>query len=84
MSNSKTYDTSGMMYPVECNHCRRIYDLTKAEKTARYADCDVFTTPCCRRTADTRPWKGLADYTKLERGRAVVASWDVRGNRVNR
>lgn len=38
-----------MMVPVECAHCGTIYDLTSVEVVARYLDCSVWTSPCCRR-----------------------------------
>lgn len=76
-TRGKTFDTSRMSYPVMCRHCRSVYDVADAEKIARYADCDVFTTPCCRRQADTRPWKSLPDYIRLPRGRSV-SEWDAR------
>lgn len=56
----------GMSSPVECK-CGAIYDLTTVTVQGRYADCDTFTTPCCKRSADTRQWKSLPDYTPLRR-----------------
>lgn len=75
MKGQKTYDTVHMSYPVMCQHCRSVYDLTTAEHVARYSDCDVFKSPCCKRTVDTRPWKSLPDYLKLPRGNRVT-EWD--------
>jgi hypothetical protein len=59
---------------VECGHCGVIYDLGDGEPIARYADCDVFTTPCCGRQVDSRQWKTIPDYTPVSSGdlRALV------------
>jgi hypothetical protein len=54
-----------MLNPVVCLHCGAVYDLCATEPVARLTDCDVFKTPCCNRTADTRRWKGLPDYRDL-------------------
>lgn len=59
-------DTTGMMNPVRCR-CGQVYDLCAVTVLARYSDCTVFTTPCCRRRADDRPWKGSPDFTKIGR-----------------
>lgn len=69
------FDTSHMSYPVLCQHCGSVYDQSGVTVTARYADCDMYVTPCCRRTVDTRRWKSLPDYIKLPRGRRV-SEWD--------
>ncbi len=65
------YDQIAIMYkPVRCT-CGRIYDLGKVEVTARYADCSVWITPCCKRTADDRGergWKSIPDYTVIDKG----------------
>lgn len=61
------YDTSHMMSPVQCAHCRDIYDLGGVEVVARYADCDMFKTPCCGRTVDSRSWKSMPDYQRVPR-----------------
>jgi hypothetical protein len=50
---------------VRCAHCYGTYDLLDVEVVARYADCSVFTTPCCGRQADDRKWKSLPDFTEL-------------------
>jgi hypothetical protein len=50
----KLLDTRKMMFPVECHHCYSVYDLAGVETVARYADCTVYKTPCCNRTADDR------------------------------
>lgn len=36
-----------MLSPVQCMHCRAIYDLGYVQVTARYLDCSVWTSPCC-------------------------------------
>lgn len=50
----------GMTSPVECGFCGRVYDLGAVEVTARFADCSVWTTPCCKRPGvdDRPPWPG--------------------------
>ncbi len=64
----------GMTSPVRCR-CGAVYDLGKVEVLARYADCSVWKTPCCRRQVDDRGetgWKTFGDYTRLDRdGREV-------------
>lgn len=53
---------------VVCNHCGKIYDLTIGDVTHRFGDCDVFTTPCCKREGvDTREWKDFPDYIRLNK-----------------
>lgn len=51
---------------VVCAHCGSIYDLMKVTTVARYADCTVFTTPCCGREADDRRWKPRPDFERLQ------------------
>jgi len=61
-----------MFKPVRCT-CGQIYDIGKVEVTARYADCSVWTTPCCRRSVDDRGetgWKSTKDYYVIDK-RAV-------------
>lgn len=53
-----------MFYPVRCN-CGQIYDVGKVTVTARYLDCSVWTTPCCGRHEDDRPW--TRKYTEITR-----------------
>jgi hypothetical protein len=57
-----------MHQPARCNHCCGIYDLGTVTVTARYADCSMWTTPCCGRTVDDRGetgWKSIKDYERL-------------------
>lgn len=61
----KPVNTAGMLVPVRCNFCSQVYDLTKGKPIQRYADCTVFTTPCCNRRADDRSWKSLPDFERL-------------------
>lgn len=62
----KKADLSGMIFPVKCNHCGQIYDLTTAKVNHRYSDCSQFTTPCCGyEFADTRTWKSFPDYKEI-------------------
>ena len=60
-------DTTGMSFPVRCR-CGHVYDLGKVEVTARYTDCSMWRTPCCKVLADDRkpPW-GVSWYTELPR-----------------
>jgi NAD-dependent SIR2 family protein deacetylase len=58
-------DVRGMLAPVRCRHCSKVYDSADVHVISRYADCDVWTSPCCGRTVDNRLWKSLADITKL-------------------
>lgn len=75
-ANSPGYphDTSDMMFPVRCRHCGRVYDLAKVTVTARYTDCSMWKTPCCKILADDRkpPW-GIAHYEELTP--FVAADW---------
>lgn len=59
-----------MTSPVRCQ-CGAIYDLGHVTVTARYADCSVWTTPCCGRVEDDRPW--VRRYTELTRDEARAA-----------
>ena len=64
-------DTSEMFMPVRCSHCGHgVYDLGAVKVLARYADCSVWRTPCCKRQTDDRPdWNsGRKCYTELPRG----------------
>lgn len=72
MNSSGTYKILGekakldkMLIPVQCNHCGKPYDLCETEVIHRYADCTLYKTPCCNRTADDREWKSCPDFTKL-------------------
>lgn len=58
--------TADMISPVRCSFCRRIYDLSNGEVVQRYADCTVFKTPCCGRTADDRTWKPRPDFIRVD------------------
>lgn len=62
---SPRYEVTGMSTPVLCRRCGKVYDLGKVTVTARYADCSVWTTPCCQTTADDRLWTGLPAITYL-------------------
>lgn len=57
--------TKGMLVPVCCRRCGGIYDLTTANRVARYADCDVFITPCCNKQVDTRKFVSNPAYEEL-------------------
>jgi hypothetical protein len=59
-----------MMFPVLCS-CGKVYDigaLTKeGNRLHRYTDCDQWTTPCCGRITDNRPWaKNYQEIEKIE------------------
>lgn len=56
----------GMAFPVRCR-CGAIYDVGKVTVTARYLDCSVWKTPCCKQTADDRGdtgW-GIKHYERI-------------------
>lgn len=57
----------GMRYPVRCTRCRGVYDVANVEVTARYSDCSVWVSPCCKQTVDDRPagWVSRPDIEKL-------------------
>ena len=61
-----------MLAPVECAHCGAVYDLGSVEVTARYVDCSVWTSPCCKRPGcDDRGGglfgKSLVDIHRVDR-----------------
>jgi hypothetical protein len=60
-------ETDGMTTPVRCR-CGRVYDLGKVTVEARYTDCSMWRTPCCKVLADDRkpPW-GISWYEELPR-----------------
>jgi hypothetical protein len=77
MSGSDEHiDTQGMLAPVRCNYCGRVYDLcsgiTEDPKTGnpygRYADCTVYMTPCCRKVVDDRKWVSFPAFTEIKQG----------------
>lgn len=72
-----------MMIPVRCLHCRQVYDLTRVHVTSRYADCSVWTAPCCgARGVDDRPWVSNRHYRKISREEASQGDYyDVFGMR---
>lgn len=70
-----------MFKPVRCT-CGQVYDLGAVTVTARYADCSMWKTPCCGRTADDRGetgWKSTQDYTVIDKtnpmGAYGVRTW---------
>lgn len=56
-----------MSLPVRCTRCRNVYDVATVEVIARYSDCSVWVSPCCRQTVDDRPagWVVRPDIEKL-------------------
>jgi hypothetical protein len=56
-----------MRYPVRCMRCQGVYDVATVEVTARYSDCSVWVSPCCKQTVDDRPkgWVARPDIEKL-------------------
>lgn len=43
-----------MTYWIKCGICGQVYDGGKVTVTARYADCSVWTSPCCGQQVDDR------------------------------
>jgi len=73
-----------MMYPVRCAHCGDVYSLTHVHVTTRYADCSVWTSPCCGFTGiDDRPWLRDRHYREISREDAASGGdfYDVFGIR---
>jgi hypothetical protein len=68
-------NVSGMMSPVRCTHCGKVYDRCKVEVVARYAVISVWHCPGCNLLVDDRGetvWKSRSDYVRLdEDGREV-------------
>jgi hypothetical protein len=61
-----------MRFPVLCLHCRTYYDLGHVKVTARYADCSVWTSPCCGHPGiDDRPWVRDRHYREVNRQQAA-------------
>lgn len=72
-----------MFKPVRCN-CGQVYDLGSVEVTARYTDCSVWRTPCCRRTVDDRGetgWTSRKDYEVIDKNNLSVGAgaFDIHG-----
>lgn len=82
MANGQQFDMSGrlipaatvdpaaldeMLSPVRCTRCGQVYDMAAVTVTARYADCSVWTSPCCKRSVDDRGpgWKPHPDIERL-------------------
>lgn len=57
-----------MFLPVLCE-CGSIYDQGTVTVTARYSDCSVWKTPCCKRECDDRPpgWKSGPSYQRIDK-----------------
>lgn len=60
------YNIKGMATPVGCTYCASVYDLQKVKSIHRFADCDTFRSPCCKRMVDTREWKTIRDFTRID------------------
>jgi hypothetical protein len=61
---------------VRCTFCGGTYDLQDVEVVARYADCSVFTTPCCARQVDDRRWVSCPAFREVTVGpTSYGASW---------
>jgi hypothetical protein len=58
-----------MITPVECAHCRTVYDMCRVEVTGRWLDCTAWKAPCCGRSVDDRGETGIgwnrSHYTRL-------------------
>lgn len=61
----ESYDITGMLVPVICNHCGKVYDLCGGNVIHRYADCTVYETPCCKIMVDDREYKSMPDYKRI-------------------
>lgn len=52
-------DTSRMLAPVRHVACGGVFDEADVkQRLARYADCDVYICPRCKRQMDNRPYGG--------------------------
>ncbi len=71
-----------MTSPVRCAHCGRYYDLGTVEVAARYTDCSMWISPCCRRQVDDRGsfWKSSPDYTVLPPSHRAEFRLDTEGD----
>ena len=58
-------NTDGMLVPVRCTLCNKVYDLTSVTPLARYAYFTTFESPCCHKHVDDRTWKGMPDIERL-------------------
>lgn len=38
---------------IDCQFCHQKYELVATTPVARFADCDVFNTPCCGKETST-------------------------------
>lgn len=59
------YHVDGMISPVICGFCGRVYDLTTAEVKQRYADATTFITPCCGKHGDDRQFVSTPSFRPL-------------------
>lgn len=66
------------MHKVKCTYCGRVYDITRVHVTARYADCSMYTTPCCGREVDDRRWVSKPAYKEIQPD-IYVHSWESDG-----
>ena len=62
----ESYDITGMLVPVICNHCGKVYDLCDGKTIHRYEDCTVFNTPCCQTMVDDREYKLIPDFKRIK------------------
>lgn len=66
--------------PAQCLRCSAPYDLCAGEVVHRYADCTLYTTPCCGAQVDDRTWLsspafrriGRDEYDALASGRGYI------------
>lgn len=59
------YDTAGMLSPVQCGLCGAVYDAGNVVVTARYSDCSVWISPCCKKQVDDRQFVSLVTARRL-------------------
>ena len=62
----RQYETTGMLSPVLCLRCGKVYDLCGVKATARYSDATLFTTPCCGVKTDDREFVSSPSFRKLK------------------
>ena len=69
----------GMLSPVRCRYCAKVYDLAKVVVVARYTDCSVWRCPGCDRQVDDRGESGRKSFSDYDRIERVTGGLDMYG-----
>lgn len=73
-----------MFSPVQCLHCRTIYDMGAVQTIDRHLDCTTWRCPGCRLLVDDRclgGWGGRRDIQRVDQPEGYERRHiDMRGN----